>query len=156
MAPLSKQLSGLILPHDYYGSHLDAKGHTIDTELEIQNFQRAGNTLAEIWNNLLIDEYITVAKYIVPEESEIDVPDLSDYKWRAKHVREGHYFLQVCLKPKYDINTSFCYIERRLSNATIEAVANHFAVICGKFSLDSFRLHFLWIRMAYVTKTEQN
>ncbi len=33
---------GLILPHDYYGTHLDNNGNTIDTQREIQNFKRAG------------------------------------------------------------------------------------------------------------------
>jgi len=34
MAPLSRELSGLILPHDHFGSHLDANGKTTDAELE--------------------------------------------------------------------------------------------------------------------------
>ena len=42
MAPLSRNLSGLILPHQYYGKHLDDNGKTIDKDLEKQNFQRAG------------------------------------------------------------------------------------------------------------------
>ena len=32
---------GLILPHDYYGSHLDDNGKAIDKTLEVQNFKRA-------------------------------------------------------------------------------------------------------------------
>ena len=43
MAPLSKQLiAGVVLPHNSYGSHLDASERTTDCELERQNFQRAG------------------------------------------------------------------------------------------------------------------
>ena len=38
MAPLSMELSGLILPHDVYGSHLDATGKTIDEELREDDF----------------------------------------------------------------------------------------------------------------------
>ncbi|KZR95977.1 Uncharacterized protein APZ42_009943, partial [Daphnia magna] len=34
MAPLSKELSGLILPHDHFGTHLVNSGRTIDDELE--------------------------------------------------------------------------------------------------------------------------
>ena len=36
MAPLSKELTGLILglPHDHYGSHLNDRGVTIDADLE--------------------------------------------------------------------------------------------------------------------------
>ena len=38
MAPLSKELAGLILPYDHFERHLDGQGNTIDTELEKQNF----------------------------------------------------------------------------------------------------------------------
>lgn len=42
MASLSRDLSGLILPHENYGSHLNSQGKTIDTELEKRNFQYGG------------------------------------------------------------------------------------------------------------------
>lgn len=51
MAPLSHDLSGLVLPHQYYGSHLDKSGKTIDAELEKLNFKKAGETLADVWSN---------------------------------------------------------------------------------------------------------
>ena len=38
MAPFSKELSGLILPHDHFGTHLDNSGRTIDDELEEKFF----------------------------------------------------------------------------------------------------------------------
>ena len=34
MVRFNKELSGLVLPHDNFGSHLNAKGETIDKELE--------------------------------------------------------------------------------------------------------------------------
>ena len=34
MAPLSRELSGFIIPHDNFGSHLDDQGKTIDSVLE--------------------------------------------------------------------------------------------------------------------------
>lgn len=43
MAPLSHQLSGLVLPHDSFGSHLNDSRITIDKELEVRNFAAAGN-----------------------------------------------------------------------------------------------------------------
>ena len=46
MAPLSKELTGYILPHDQYGSHLNERGITIDADLEKKNFKFAGVTLA--------------------------------------------------------------------------------------------------------------
>ena len=34
MVKFSKELSGVVLPHDKFGSHLNAKGEIIDKELE--------------------------------------------------------------------------------------------------------------------------
>ena len=48
MAPLSKDLSGVILPYDTYGFHLDSSNKTVDFELEKTNFAAAGKSLAEI------------------------------------------------------------------------------------------------------------
>ena len=42
MAPLSRELAGVVLPHDHYGSHLDSSGGTTDEVLEKQNFKHAG------------------------------------------------------------------------------------------------------------------
>ena len=64
MAPLSAQLSGVILPHDSYGSHLDSNGKTIDPALEQQNFAKAGAVLSELWSNLIIDGYSVTSEYI--------------------------------------------------------------------------------------------
>lgn len=35
MIPLSRQLAGVLLPHEEFGSHLDSQGRTIDHELEL-------------------------------------------------------------------------------------------------------------------------
>ena len=48
MVKFSQELSGVILPHDKFGSHLNSKGETIDPELEKKNFMHAGEVLAEI------------------------------------------------------------------------------------------------------------
>ena len=40
MAPLSRQLSGVVIPHDKFGSHLNTSGKTINTELEKKNFNQ--------------------------------------------------------------------------------------------------------------------
>jgi len=39
MAPLSKDTSGLVLPFDIHGSHLNRSNKTIDEELERKNFK---------------------------------------------------------------------------------------------------------------------
>lgn len=39
MAPLSRELSGVLLPHDHFGNHLNAKLETADEELEKKKLQ---------------------------------------------------------------------------------------------------------------------
>ncbi|XP_055543780.1 uncharacterized protein LOC129729295 [Wyeomyia smithii] len=88
MAPLSRELSGVVLP---FRSHLDAHGRTIDEDLEIENFKFAG--LAEIWSELTIDNYPVIAEYFgTGSEKSVEAPSL---EWYASHVRESQYFLQV-------------------------------------------------------------
>ena len=41
MAPLSKELAGVLLPHDAFGSHLDENDVTVNAVKEVQNFKKA-------------------------------------------------------------------------------------------------------------------
>lgn len=117
MAPLSRELSGVILPHDHYGSHLDNSGKTIDSEKEKQNFEYAGQALAEIWSNTIIDGYPVVSEYIVPENSEFKESKLihKNQAWQDIHVSSNQYFLQIvkcknskcCTAPRSSIFKSF-------------------------------------------------
>ena len=61
---LSKELSGVILEHDKFRSHLDAKVVTVDKDLELENFEYAGRPLAEIWSGHVIDRNPVVAEFI--------------------------------------------------------------------------------------------
>lgn len=85
-----------ILPHEHFGSHLDNRGKCINEELEKRNFQKADETLANIWMEINIDNYDVSAIYKHPEECLPD-PEEPDSKWYNKHVRESQYFLQVNL-----------------------------------------------------------
>ncbi|CAF1529023.1 unnamed protein product, partial [Didymodactylos carnosus] len=78
MAPLSNQLTGLILPHDFYGSHLDDNGETVDDILEIRNFERA-------------------ARYEPPPDHDDDELAMVhvNLQWCAKHVQQSQYLLQI-------------------------------------------------------------
>lgn len=96
MVPLSKQLSGVILRHGAHGSHLDERGKTMDEDLEIKNFANAGNTLANLWNELITDGYPVSAEYKDPEDLDETLPEI-DHIWYAAHVRESEYFLQVII-----------------------------------------------------------
>lgn len=97
MAPLSRELSGLILPHDHYGSHLDDRLRTTDSELEKKNFKYAGETLAEVWNNLTFDGFPVLSEYIDPTAPELNSESILrwDAEWFSAHVRSSHYFLQI-------------------------------------------------------------
>ncbi|GBP40850.1 hypothetical protein EVAR_88911_1 [Eumeta japonica] len=96
MASLNRELSGLILPHDSYGTHLDEQGRTKDHDLEKKNFQKAGEVLAEVWSNMVIDGNGVVAEYVEPDDSaESFIPDLPSQQWYSEHVRESQYLLQV-------------------------------------------------------------
>lgn len=93
MAPLSRELSGLILQHDYYGTHLNNAGITVDQELEVKNFEFAGKTLAEVWNNVVVDGYPVDAEFIGEKIIE-NINSVSE-EWYNLHVKESQYFLQV-------------------------------------------------------------
>lgn len=54
MAPLSREISGLMLFYGHYGSHFVENGRTIDEEMEQNNFVYDGKTLTEIWNLLTV------------------------------------------------------------------------------------------------------
>lgn len=94
MALLSRELTGLILPSDHFGKHLDSAGNTTDSELEIKNFAHAGNVLAEVWSSIMIDEYPVEARYIDPKTSRDDSKE-GDGIWYMNHVRKSQYFLRI-------------------------------------------------------------
>ena len=82
MAPLSKALAGVLLPHDTFGDHLDSDGKTRDQELERKNFRRAGEVLAEIWSQLVLVDHPVISEYVENQASELD-----DYNelWQGGH-----------------------------------------------------------------------
>lgn len=102
MAPLSKQLSGVLLEHEFFGSHLDSQMRTVDPELEKKNFGHAGQTLAALWSDMRLDDYPVFAEYVEPNQSELTNLTEKDPEWFANHVRSSQYFLQVvkCLNKK--------------------------------------------------------
>lgn len=97
MAPLSKELAGLILPHEQYGSHLDGQGKTINLKLEEENFEFAGTCLSEIWSSVVIDNNPVVAEYIVPAKSELKPDSLLSFEseWFSNHVCTSQYLTQI-------------------------------------------------------------
>ena len=64
MFKLSKELSGVILPHDHFGTHLDNNNNTVDEVLELKNFEHAGEIVAEFWSKLVINDHPVVADFV--------------------------------------------------------------------------------------------
>ena len=64
MAPLSKALSGVRLPHDTCGSHLDSSRRTTDVELGKRNLQVAGEILSKIPGGLMFDNFPVFCEYV--------------------------------------------------------------------------------------------
>ena len=100
MAKLDKELSWVILEHDKFGSHLNAKSVAVDKDVELKNFEYTRCTLVEIWSGLVMDGNPIVAEFI-----EDDAPDTLGMKsklWKACHVRQSQYFLETvkCTAPK--------------------------------------------------------
>ncbi|KAF2902872.1 hypothetical protein ILUMI_03314 [Ignelater luminosus] len=92
MAPLC----GLIIPHDVCGTHLDARGRTIDKVLEKKNFEAAGRILAEVWDRTVIDGFEVIAQYVPPASTAAsESTEANDVLWRDRHILQSKYCLQV-------------------------------------------------------------
>ncbi|KAL5502403.1 hypothetical protein EMCRGX_G009173 [Ephydatia muelleri] len=90
MAPLSRELAGLILPHDHYGTHLDEQGRTIDAELAKSNFSRAAqisdrdNAVSSAALNNLVMVYCNVGDQVYKLAGQLAEKDLSLLEERIK------------------------------------------------------------------------
>ena len=85
IAPISRDLAGIILPHNRFGAHQISQGITEEIELEQRNFAYVGSKLAKVWSNTVIHGHPTVAEYIGPEMSNIFE---KEQEWYATHVKE--------------------------------------------------------------------
>ncbi|CAF2644129.1 unnamed protein product [Rotaria sp. Silwood2] len=158
MAPLSHDLAGLILPHDHFGSHLNDSGVTINVDLEKLNFRKAGQILAETWNQTVIDGFACFAEYINPpatsddERRQIDVKVVMDEILRQvcaeEETEEGHEFRVSASEqyyqenarparekfgelPKYDIDEYWCAMHVLQTQYTLQIVRCNSAECCG-------------------------
>lgn len=95
MAPLSRALSWIVIPHDHYGNHLYNNGNTLDTDLEMKNFQYAGETFAEIWSDMKIVDFKVIAEYILIPEDVGELPEITDQYCYLNHTRERQYMFQI-------------------------------------------------------------
>jgi hypothetical protein len=73
MAPLSRELSELLLRYEYLSNHLDKDGKTIDDDLEKVNFSPEGKVLREVWSGRLcqsmafpLRHFLVIPKLFLP------------------------------------------------------------------------------------------
>ena len=86
MAPLSKDATGIVLPFDKFGTHLNSSNKTIDEDLERKK-------MASVWSESVIDNFPVVAEYQSPGNS-IKF-EAVDQKWMDIHVQQSRYLLQI-------------------------------------------------------------
>ena len=107
MAPWSHQLSLLVLPYDSFGNHLDDQRRTVDDELEVKNFEIAGDILAQIWSKLIIDDRPVVAEYIDPGRDNVDV---NPAEWTADWYQPLRQAIFPFLKTKQILTFLFVQV----------------------------------------------
>ena len=93
MAPFSHDLTGIILPWDFFGSHLDAAGNTTDPELEVKNFFASQEIVSEVLSKTVINGFETDCQAVkVGCTLETEEPN---HLWMAKHVLQTRYMLMI-------------------------------------------------------------
>ncbi|CAF3351676.1 unnamed protein product [Rotaria socialis] len=154
LAVLSQDLTGLVLPHDYFGTHLNVSGVTIDAETEKLNLKTTGEVLAEVWSMDMIDRHPVVAQYMDPPSSTDDMVRLIDAQstmdsiiddicdeeeeiplhLRVKHMRSTqHLNVLPDTKPKpiYNIDEYWCATHVFQTQYTIQIVRCTKPECCG-------------------------
>ena len=106
MAQLSKQLLGLVLPHDTYGTQLHGSGKTIDPLKELEKFKKAGQVLSNIWSETTIDDFTLTATCVDISDNAANFKSFIDVNLGIRqleiHVHISKYLLQIT---KYKSNT---------------------------------------------------
>lgn len=143
MYHLSRALTGVVLPVDTYGTHLQ-NGKTIDTELEVKNFNAAGEVLGKLFEELVIDDYSVTSEYI----SKPPLEETRSYKaspaFRAAHMFESQYMTSYmkcedrscCSPPKTSVLSFFPH--RRIP-ALIPVTPSQIGPVALKLEHDVFK-----------------
>ena len=93
MAPFSHDLAGVLIPWDFFGSHLDNAGNTIDPDLEVKNFHAGAEIVSEVLNKTVINGFETDCQAVkVGCTLETEEPN---HLWMAKHVLQTRYMLMI-------------------------------------------------------------
>lgn len=81
MASLSKALSGILLPHKKFGTHLNSSRKSINTNLKKRNFKVSCKILAKVWEEIILDNFPVLA------ENASKVPIDLNEKWISFNCR---------------------------------------------------------------------
>ena len=93
LAPLSKAASGVVIPHDSHGMHLDSAGNTTDIELEKKNFKTGGLGLCDVWSEVMINGYKVDCKWM--DDGCKFIPEELDPSFAAAHAMQTRFGLQI-------------------------------------------------------------
>ena len=96
MKYLSSEMTGTILDHEHFGSHLNSNRETVNHELELKNFQHCGEHLSKLFNEMVYDGFPTNARYVDPKEKPETFQDMTG-DWENTHVRRSKYCLQIVM-----------------------------------------------------------
>ena len=96
----SKELSGVVLHHDNFGSHLNAKGETNDKELE-KKFRVCWGDTTKIWSGMITDGHPVLAEFISEEVDQEVVKKSEEWKINtfAKLLQIVKYKDSKCCNP---------------------------------------------------------
>lgn len=94
VVPLSRALSGLVLQH-HYGSLLDDNANTLNTDMEMTNFEYAGETIVEIWSEMKINRFNVIVDYIRSPENIGELQQIADQYWYLNLARQSQNMFQV-------------------------------------------------------------
>ncbi|GFO04710.1 hypothetical protein PoB_003121500 [Plakobranchus ocellatus] len=104
--------ASVILPFDTFGSHLNPANKTIDVDLERKNFEAAGKSLADIFNEGEIDGYLVISEFVAHSSEEVQ-NDITE-EWKTAHVIQSQYTCQIvkCLNSECcsPFRTNYCTI----------------------------------------------
>ena len=95
MGPLSHDLAGIVLPHDYFGNHLDSSGKTINQELKVENIQKAADVLSQVWKKTVIDGYLVHCRAVPVGKAYKPRNPVADPVWVEKNCQQSLYYLQI-------------------------------------------------------------
>ena len=90
MAPLSQDLTGLVLIHNKFGNALNSKHEVVDEKLDADNLFYAAEQLAKIWSELSINGYPVEAEAIHPSKSSPAAKVYSE-EYKMKHCERSYY-----------------------------------------------------------------